>query len=143
MNKTFIPSITLGQRKWYLIDAKDQKLGRVSTQIANILRGKNKINFYPSIDIGDYVVLINAEKIVVTGKKFDQKLYYRHSGRPGGMKIENFKSLQSRIPERIIEKSIKGMLPKGKLGRKMYKRLKVFKGTQHSHIAQIPEFIEL
>tara|TARA_B110000977_G_scaffold174668_1_gene228702 strand:- start:8402 stop:8833 length:432 start_codon:yes stop_codon:yes gene_type:complete len=143
MNKTFIPNITLGQRKWYLIDANDQKLGRISTQITNILRGKNKINFYPSLDTGDYVVIINAEKILVTGKKFEQKLYYRHSGRPGGMKIENFKSLQSRIPERILEKSVKGMLPKGKLGRQMYKRLKVFKGTQHLHAAQNPEFINL
>jgi len=143
MNKTFIPNISLSQRKWYLVDAKDQKLGRISTQIATILRGKNKINFYPSIDIGDYVVIINAEKILVTGKKTDQKLYYRHSGRPGGMKIENFKSLQSRIPERILEKSIKGMLPKGKLGRQMYKRLKVFKGIEHSHLAQTPEFINL
>jgi len=93
------------------------------------------------MDNGDYLIIINAEKIVVTGKKSEQKLYYRHSGRPGGMKIENFKSLQSRIPERILEKSIRGMLPKGILGRKMYKRLKVFKGTEHLHSAQTPELI--
>jgi len=143
MNKTFIPNVSLGQRKWYILDAKDQKLGRISTTIANILRGKNKINFYPSMDVGDYVIVVNADKIIVTGNKFEQKLYHRHSGRPGGMKIESFKSLQSRIPERILEKSVKGMLPKGILGRQIYKRLKVFKGKSHLHVAQSPEFIKL
>lgn len=122
MNTTFIPSSTYLKKKWYLIDANEKTLGRLSTEVANILQGKNKVNYYPSIDLGDYVIIINAEKINVTGKKNEQKLYRRHSGRPGGMKIETFKMLQKRIPERIIEKAVKGMLPKGVLGRKMYTR---------------------
>jgi large subunit ribosomal protein L13 len=141
MNTTFIPSSTYLKKKWYLIDANEKTLGRLSTEVANILQGKNKVNYYPSIDLGDYVIIINAEKINVTGKKNEQKLYRRHSGRPGGMKIETFKMLQKRIPERIIEKAVKGMLPKGVLGRKMYTRLKVIQGPQHTHTAQKPELI--
>jgi large subunit ribosomal protein L13 len=139
MNKTFIPSSTFIEKKWYLVDATDKTLGRISTEIATVLQGKNKVNFYPATDMGDYVVIINAEKIQLTGNKEEQKLYYRHSGRPGGMKIETLKSLRKRIPTKILEKSIKGMLPKGPLGRTMFNRLKVFEGNAHSHIAQKPK----
>jgi large subunit ribosomal protein L13 len=139
MNKTFIPSSTFIEKKWYLVDATNKTLGRISTEIATVLQGKNKVNFYPTTDMGDYVVIINAEKIQLTGNKEEQKLYYRHSGRPGGMKIETLKSLRKRIPTKVLEKSIKGMLPKGPLGRTMFSRLKVFEGNKHSHIAQRPQ----
>jgi len=131
------------RKKWYLVDATDKTLGRLSTEVANILRGKNKVNFYPSADLGDYVIIINAEKIQLTGKKEVQKIYYRHSGRPGGMKTETLKALRNRIPERILEKSIKGMLPKGPLGRKTFTRLKVFAGPNHLHQAQNPQLITI
>jgi len=143
MNETFISFTESNQKKWYLVDATDKTLGRLSTEVANILRGKNKVNFYPSADLGDYVIIINAEKIQLTGKKESEKLYYRHSGRPGGMKIETLKALRNRIPERILEKSIKGMLPKGPLGRKTFTRLKVFTGSKHSHQAQNPQLITI
>lgn len=141
MNNTFIPSSDYTQKKWFLVDATDKTLGRLSTEVANILQGKNKVNFYPSVDMGDYVIITNAEKIRVTGNKEEAKLYRRHSGRPGGMKIETLKAVRSRIPERILEKAIKGMLPKGPLGRKMYTRLKVVQGSEHKYIAQKPELI--
>ena len=141
MNTTIIPSSNHMTKKWYLVDAENKTLGRLSTEVATILQGKNKVNFYPSVDIGDYVVIINAEKIYISGNKDEQKIYRRHSGRPGGMKIETFKILQKRIPERIIEKAVKGMLPKGVLGRKMYTRLKVIEGPEHLHQAQKPELI--
>ena len=143
MNNTFIPSSDYTQKKWYLVDATDKTLGRLSTEVANLLQGKNKVNFYPSVDMGDYVIIVNAEKIQVTGNKETQKLYRRHSGRPGGMKSETFTALKNRIPERILEKSIKGMLPKGSLGRKMFTRLKVVQGSNHRHTAQKPEIINI
>jgi len=143
MNNTFIPSSDYTQKKWYLVDATDKTLGRLSTEVANLLQGKNKVNFYPSVDMGDYVIIVNAEKIQVTGNKETQKLYRRHSGRPGGMKSETFNALKNRIPERILEKSIKGMLPKGPLGRKMFTRLKVVQGSTHRHTAQKPEIINI
>jgi large subunit ribosomal protein L13 len=139
MNKTFIPSSTFIKRKWYLIDATNKTLGRISTEIAIILQGKNKISFYPATDMGDYVVIINAKEIQLTGNKEEQKLYYRHSGRPGGLKIETLKSLRKRIPTKILERSIRGMLPKGPLGRTMFNRLKVFEENTHPHIAQNPQ----
>ena len=111
MNKTITPSIETIERSWFLVDAKDKTLGRLSTEIAAVLRGKNKPTFTPHLDTGDFVIVVNAEKIEVTGKKASQKLYRRHSGRPGGMKVEKFESLQERIPERIIEQAVKGMLP--------------------------------
>lgn len=143
MNNTFIPSSGYSQKTWYLIDAKDKTLGRLATEIATILQGKNKVNYYPSVDIGDYVIVTNAEKICVTGNKNKQKLYYRHSGRPGGMKIESFKDLQKRLPERIVEKAVKGMLPKNSLGRKMFTRLKVVQGNDHKYLAQQPKTINI
>ena len=132
------PSVETIKRDWFLIDAKDKTLGRLSSNIATILRGKNKPTFTPHLDSGDFVVVINAEKVEVTGKKSSQKLYRRHSGRPGGMKVEKFESLQKRIPERIIEQAVKGMLPHNSLGRQQFKKLKVYKGSEHPHTAQNP-----
>jgi len=136
MNRTFIPYINYTKKKWYVINAEDKTLGRLSSEVAKILQGKDKINFYPSIDNGDYVIIVNAKKIKVTGEKEKEKLYRRHSGRPGGMKVETLGALRNRIPERILEKAIKGMLPKTSLGRRMFNRLKVFNGPTHSHSAQ-------
>ncbi|MDY7015571.1 MAG: 50S ribosomal protein L13 [Cyanobacteriota bacterium] len=143
MNKTPLPTTDTLERKWYLIDATDQRLGRLATEIATILRGKNKPTFTPHMDTGDFAIVINAEKVIVTGKKRSQKLYRRHSGRPGGMKMETFTQLQNRIPERIIEKAVKGMLPKNAMGRKLFTKLKVYAGSQHPHDAQKPEILEI
>ncbi|MDC0835169.1 50S ribosomal protein L13 [Leptolyngbya valderiana BDU 20041] len=139
--KTYVPPVDSIDRKWYVIDAADQRLGRLASEIAKILRGKNKPNFTPHMDAGDFVVVVNAEKVQVTGKKRFQKLYRRHSGRPGGMKVETFDKLQNRIPERIIEKAVKGMLPKNALGRKLFTKLKVYAGPEHPHEAQQPEVL--
>ena len=143
MNKTSIPSINSVNRQWFLVDAENQTLGRLASEVASVLRGKNSPSFTPHLDIGDFVVVINAEKIRVTGNKGEQKLYRRHSGRPGGMKVETFNSLQNRIPERIIETAIKGMLPHNSLGRQLFRKLKVYKGTDHPHSAQKPELLNL
>jgi len=143
MNKTPLPTKENIEAKWYIVDAANQRLGRLATEIAMILRGKNKPTFTPHMDTGDFVIVINAEKVVVTGKKSSQKLYRRHSGRPGGMKIETFEQLQSRIPERIIEKAVKGMLPGNSLGRKLFTKLKVYVGTDHPHQAQQPEVLTI
>jgi large subunit ribosomal protein L13 len=143
MNKTPVPTKEIIEKKWYVVDAADQRLGRLATEIAMILRGKNKPYFTPHMDTGDYVIVINAEKIVVTGKKRDQKLYRRHSGRPGGMKVETFAQLQKRIPERIVEQAIKGMLPKNSLGRTLFTNLKVYTGPKHPHEAQQPEILNI
>lgn len=139
MNKTPLPTIDTLEHKWYVVDAEGQRLGRLATEIAMILRGKNKPSFTPNMDTGDFVIVINAEKVVVTGRKSEQKLYRRHSGRPGGMKTETFAQLQHRIPERIVEKAIKGMLPKNAMGRKLFTKLKVYTGSDHPHAAQNPE----
>ena len=143
MNKTSVPSIDSIDRQWYLVDAENQTLGRLATEVAAVLRGKNNPNFTPHLDTGDFVVVVNADKIRVTGNKSTQKLYRRHSGRPGGMKTETFEALQERIPERIVEKAIKGMLPHNALGRQMYRKLKVYKGSEHPHSAQKPQTLEL
>ena len=143
MNKTSIPQIDSIERQWYLVDAENQTLGRLATEVAAVLRGKNNPNFTPHLDTGDFVVVVNADKIRVTGNKSTQKLYRRHSGRPGGMKTETFQALQERIPERIVEKAIKGMLPHNALGRQMYRKLKVYKGSEHPHSAQKPQTLEL
>lgn len=139
MDKTPLPTKENLDPKWYVVDAADQRLGRLATEIAAILRGKKKPIFTPHMDTGDFVIVVNAEKVVVTGKKSSQKLYHRHSGRPGGMKTETFEQLQARIPERIIEKAVKGMLPKNSLGRKLFTKLKVCTGPNHPHQAQQPE----
>jgi large subunit ribosomal protein L13 len=141
MIKTPLPTPETLDQKWYVVDAAEQRLGRLATEIAMILRGKKKATYTPHMDTGDFVVVINAEKVIVTGRKSEQKLYRRHSGRPGGMKMETFNQLQARIPERIIEKAVKGMLPKNALGRKLFTKLKVYTGTEHPHQAQKPETI--
>ena len=143
MNKTSVPSIDSIDRQWYLVDAENQTLGRLATEVASVLRGKNKASFTPHLDTGDFVVVVNADKIRVSGNKPQQKLYRRHSGRPGGMKVETFAHLQERLPERIVEKAIKGMLPHNALGRQMYRKLKVYKGTEHPHSAQKPQPLQL
>ena len=142
MNKTTTPSLTTIKRNWFLVDAKGQTLGRLASEIANVLRGKNKPSFTPHLDTGDFVIVVNAEKIEVSGKKTSQKLYRRHSGRPGGMKIEKFETLRDRIPERIIEQAVKGMLPHNSLGRHQFKKLKVYKGSEHPHDAQNPVLLK-
>ena len=142
MNKTSTPSLINLKRNWFLVDAEGQTLGRLASEIANVLRGKNKPSFTPHLDTGDFVVVVNAEKIEVSGKKSSQKLYRRHSGRPGGMKIEKFENLRDRIPERIIEQAVKGMLPHNSLGRQQFKKLKVYKGSTHPHDAQNPVLLK-
>ena len=142
-SKTPLPNKDTLEQKWYVVDAEQQRLGRLATEIAMILRGKNKPTYTPHMDTGDFVVVVNAEKIVVTGRKSEQKLYRRHSGRPGGMKTETFNQLQARIPERIIEKAVKGMLPKNALGRKLFTKLKVYTGTDHPHQSQKPETLTI
>ena len=143
MNKTPLPTKETLEPKWYVVDAAGQRLGRLATEIAMILRGKNKATFTPHMDTGDFVIVVNAEKVVVTGRKSEQKLYRRHSGRPGGMKIETFDQLQKRIPNRIIEKAVKGMLPKNAMGRKLFTKLKVYSGAEHPHQAQKPETLSI
>lgn len=142
-NKTYLPPQATLERNWYVVDAADQRLGRLATEIAMVLRGKRKPTYTPHMDTGDFVIVINAEKVDVTGKKRTQKLYRRHSGRPGGMKEESFDKLQKRIPERIIEHAVKGMLPKNSLGRQLFTKLKVYAGPEHPHAAQKPEVLEI
>ena len=127
------------ERKWYVVDAEGKTLGRLASEIAKVLRGKNKAIYTPHVDTGDYVIVINAEKIKVTGKKLDQKIYYHHSEYVGGMKETTLKEMLAKKPERVIELAVKGMLPKGPLGRQMYKKLFVYAGTEHKHEAQKPE----
>ena len=143
MNKTSVPSIDSIDRQWYLVDAENQTLGRLATEVASVLRGKNKASYTPHLDTGDFVVVVNADKVKVSGSKPQQELYRRHSGRPGGMKVETFAHLQERLPERIVEKAIKGMLPHNALGRQMFRKLKVYKGTDHPHSAQQPQPLQL
>ena len=137
---SYLPSPSKQQKTWYIVDAKDKVLGRL---VSKILMGKNEKVFTPFLDCGNYVVVINADQIRVTGQKATQKLYRRHSGRPGGMKTETFDQLQTRIPERIIEKAVKGMLPKGPLGRDMYRKLKVYSGPSHPHEVQNPVSLDI
>ena len=138
MTETFVPSQSSTTKKWYVIDANEQILGRLSSKTCTILTGKNNSTYTPYLETGDCVIIINAEKIKVTGKKASNKIYRRHSGFIGGMKTELFSSLIERYPEKILEKAIKGMLPKGKLGRKLFTNVKVYKGNEHPHEAQNP-----
>ncbi|MCG8513137.1 MAG: 50S ribosomal protein L13 [Halanaerobiales bacterium] len=131
------------ERQWYVIDAAEQTLGRLSTRIADILRGKHKPIFTPHVDTGDFVIVINAEKVKLTGNKWDQKKYYRHSGYPGGLKETTYQKLLEKNPELIIEKAVKGMIPHNKLGRQVFKKLKVYAGPEHPHQAQQPQELEL
>ena len=139
--KTFMPNPDKVERKWYVVDAEGKTLGRLSSEVAKILRGKNKPEFTPHCDCGDYVIIINAEKIAVTGKKLDQKMYYHHSDYVGGMKAQTLREKLNRKPEQVVELAVKGMLPKGPLGRQMYKKLHVYTGAEHPPAAQKPEVI--
>jgi large subunit ribosomal protein L13 len=131
------------ERKWHVVDAKDAILGRLATKIATYLLGKNKSTFTPNVDIGDFVIVVNAEKVRLTGKKLDNKIYYRHSGYPGGLKAETAKKRLSKKPEDVIIDAVWGMLPKGRLGRAMIKKLKVYRGPEHPHKAQKPEILSI
>ena len=140
---TYMPNPSQLERKWYVVDAAGQNLGRLTSQVAAVLRGKNKPTFTPHIDTGDYVIVINADQIKVTGKKMDQKIYYRHSDYVGGMKTATLKEKMADKPEDVITLAVKGMLPKGPLGRQMLKKLFVYAGPEHKHAAQKPEVLEL
>tara|TARA_B100000959_G_scaffold264570_1_gene305193 strand:- start:346 stop:780 length:435 start_codon:yes stop_codon:yes gene_type:complete len=131
------------ERTWWVIDAENQTLGRMATEIAHRLRGKHKPVYTPHVDTGDYIIVINAEKVRVTGNKENNKIYWRHSGYPGGIKGTNVSDMRTRHPERIIERAVKGMLPRNSLGRAMYRKLKVYAGTEHPHAAQQPKMLEL
>jgi len=131
------------KRKWYLIDAEGKRLGRVAARAASIIRGKNKPEFVPHLEIGDFVIIVNADKAEVTGKKLKQKMYYRHSGYPGGISSRNYEQMIASKPEAPMELAVKGMLPNGSLGRKLFKNLKVYAGENHPHQAQSPEKIEI
>ena len=139
--KSFVASPATIERKWYVVDATGYTLGRLSSEIAKVLRGKNKPIFTPHIDTGDYVIVVNAEKIKVTGKKLDQKIYYHHSDYVGGMKETTLKEMMAKKPEKVVELAVKGMLPKGPLGREMYTKLFVYAGPEHKHAAQKPEVL--
>ena len=141
--KTFMASPATIDRKWYVVDAEGKTLGRLASEVAKVLRGKNKAIFTPHIDTGDYVIVVNAEKIKVTGKKMDQKIYYHHSDYVGGMKETTLKEKMAKKPEQVVELDVKGMLPKGPLGRQMYKKLYVYAGPDHKHAAQQPKELEI
>jgi large subunit ribosomal protein L13 len=143
MNKTTPPSPDSITRQWFVVDATDKTLGRLASEVAQVLRGKNKPTYTPHLDTGDFVVVIHAEKVRVSGNKSTQKTYRRHSGRPGGMKTETFSHLQARLPERIIEHAVRGMLPHNALGRQLFRKLKVYRGGDHPHAAQQPQPLAL
>ena len=140
--KTYMPNPSQVERKWYVVDAEGQTLGRLASEVAKVLRGKNKAIYTPHADCGDYVIVVNAEKIAVTGKKLDQKMYYHHSDYVGGMKETTLRELMQKNPEKVVELAVKGMLPKGPLGREMYKKLHVYAGPDHDQAAQKPEVLK-
>lgn len=139
--KTFMASASSIDRKWYVVDATGYTLGRLASEVAKVLRGKNKPTYTPSMDTGDYVIVVNAEKVKVAGKKLDQKVYYRHSEYVGSLKETTLREMLNKHPERVIESAVKGMLPKGPLGREMYTKLHVYAGPDHKHEAQKPEVL--
>jgi large subunit ribosomal protein L13 len=141
--KTFMAKAQEVKRKWYIVDAEGKPLGRMASEVAKILRGKHKPEYTPHVDTGDHVIVLNAEKVVLTGKKLDQKIYRHHSLYPGGMKEVKYRHLLATKPEKVVELAVKGMLPKNSLGRAMYTKLKVYKGTEHDHQAQMPEKLDL
>ncbi|MGI6507342.1 MAG: 50S ribosomal protein L13 [Saccharofermentanales bacterium] len=141
--KTYMPKASEVDRRWYLVDAEGKILGRLATEIASILRGKNKPEYTPHMDMGDFVVVVNADKVVLTGKKEQQKLYRRHTGYPSGLREVPYERMMAKHPERVLEKAVRGMLPKNSLGRAMFRKLKVYAGPNHKHEAQKPEKIEL
>jgi large subunit ribosomal protein L13 len=141
--KTFSAKTHEVKRDWYVVDASEKVLGRLATEIARRLRGKHKAEYTPHVDTGDYIIVTNAEKVMVTGRKFKEKVYYNHSGFPGGIKSMTFDKLQAKNPARIIERAVKGMLPKNPLGREMYRKLKIYVGSEHPHEAQQPIQLEI
>ena len=141
--KTFIPKAADIDRKWYVVDAEGMVLGRLASQVANILRGKNKPIYTPNVDTGDFVMIVNASKVVLTGKKLDQKIYYKHSGYAGGLKETRYRKLMAEKPEFAVRRAVVGMLPKGPLGRQMARKLKVYAGPEHEQAAQKPEALDL
>lgn len=141
--KTYVTKPGEIEREWFVVDAEGKTLGRLATEIARILRGKHKPNYSPAVDVGDYVIVLNAEKVRVTGRKLDQKFYYRHSGYPGGLREISLRNQLAKHPTRVIEHAVRGMLPKNPLGRRMLKKLKVYAGTDHPHSAQQPRPLEL
>jgi large subunit ribosomal protein L13 len=141
--KTFVAKPATIEKKWYVVDASGQTLGRLATVVADTLRGKRKPIYTPHIDTGDFVVIVNADKIVVTGRKPEQKMYYRHSGYPGGLKTESYRSLFARKPEEVVRKAVRGMLPHNRLGRAQLKKLKIYAGAEHPHAAQQPQALEI
>ena len=141
--KTFMATPATITRKWYVIDATEKTLGRLAAEVAKILRGKNKPDFTPHMDTGDHVIVVNADKVVLTGKKLVQKIYFRHSGYPGGTTFTKAGDMLKKRPERVVEMAVKGMLPRNSLGRKMFTKLKVYSGPEHPHAAQMPEPLEL
>ena len=140
--KSYIAKAQEVEKKWFVVDAAGKPLGRVASQVASILRGKHKPTFTPNVDCGDHVIVINAEKVVLTGKKLDQKIYYKHSDYVGGMKETTLRELMQKNPEKVVELAVKGMLPKGPLGREMYKKLHVYAGPDHDQAAQKPEVLK-
>lgn len=143
MKRTYLPTKETAEHNWYVIDAEDQVLGRVASKVAAVLRGKHKPEYTPSVDCGDYVIVINASKVKVTGGKESKKIYSHHTGYPGGLRETTFEELIEKHPERPIEIAVKGMLPKGALGRQMFKKLRVYPGAEHNHEAQMPEKLEI
>ena len=141
--KSFMANPSKVERKWYVVDAEGKTLGRLASEVANVLRGKNKPIYTPHIDTGDYVIVVNAEKVKVTGKKLEQKIYYHHSEYVGGMKEATLKEMMQKKPEFVITHAVKGMLPKGPLGRQMLKKLHVYAGPEHNHAAQKPETLDI
>jgi large subunit ribosomal protein L13 len=141
--KTYVAKPSAIEKKWYVVDAKGKTLGRLATVVADTLRGKRKPIYTPNIDTGDFVIVINAEQIVVTGNKPEQKIYYHHSGYPGGLKEETYAKLLARRPEEIVRRAVRGMLPHNKLGRAQIRKLKIYTGAEHPHEAQMPEALEI
>lgn len=143
MNKSYMANAQTIERKWFIVDATDLVLGRLSTEVATLLKGKHKPTYTPHVDCGDYVIIVNADKVALTGNKLDDKLYYRHSGYPGGLKSRTAKRMLELQPQKVLEKSIRGMLPKNRLGEDMYRKLYVYAGSEHPHQAQKPEVYTL
>ena len=141
--KTYMANSQNVDRKWYVIDGQDKVFGRVASQVAHILKGKHKPTYTPHVDCGDHVIVVNADKLIFTGKKLDQKVYYRHSGRPGGLKKTTYRALMAQKPEFALERAVKGMLPKTPLGRQMIKKLRVYAGPEHKHAAQNPTKLDI
>nr|WP_139380216.1 50S ribosomal protein L13 [Maledivibacter halophilus] len=143
MMKSYVAKPQEVERKWYVVDAEGKTLGRLATQVATILRGKHKPTFTPHVDTGDFVIILNAEKVKLTGKKLDQKMYRWHTGYPGGLKERTYREMINNKPEKVVFSAVKGMLPKNKLGRQMIKKLRVYRGPEHGHQAQQPEILDI